>query len=1009
MIKLINCGSFYSALNRVIDFCKEHNNERVEIVVPDKLSLFMERYIFEHMSISASFNIKVSTLNRFAKKSCDVPKEKMISKVGSIILIHKILNEHILEFAVLRNNAYSFTYAEEIFNTIGQLKASKISVDEMIAFDSESEQLKDKIHDLALVYQYYEQEKAGLLDASDLFLMSAFSVAKGKENSNIFMIGFDDFTSIEYTIIERLASIANVNIINYRSKGNNRHIFNHEMYDRLKNIAIVNEYDFKLEDYDDKQISGLKRFLQDNLFGIKNEKFELDNEVIKLFSANKASEEIEFIARDIRAKILYGKHYNNFSVAVFGLDNYIDQIKEIFTKYEINYYIDSSFSLNKSVFYKFLLSIIKFNLEIDNTSHLIDIVNSPFFIMNNEDKHYLTNRIYAYNFKGKNLRSIIVEEGKQNILNELISFIDLFNFDRNTKIEKFISILNQAEEKLHMREIIESLASEKVDLTERILLTKSSETIFDLLDEISKFYPNSNMDIVYDIFSHVSNIVTINNLPLTLDAVKIVEADDSLEVFDHLYIANCTSESAPSLKYDCGIILDSEIETLNFKYKLSPTIAFLNRLKKLRVYNLALTFNKSLTITYTRNESDLVRELKNKIIINIAGKRYNLIPVSMIAQNGYLALSESDYIENFVKYNKNAIKKDDIGLKRREIKNISAKNLIIFDDKNVISASQLENYFKCPFYYFLNNTMKIRPRNRNEIQSLDVGNILHEILYIYYKRNKTVGDIYEFCRDEVYSILERDERLKMNASSPMVKNIIDEAVRVINGLTYIDENSAFMPRYFEYEFFDKTRLDLKNISLIGKVDRIDEYQDTLRIIDYKSGKADASLKELYYGNKLQLFLYALAVEQTLKKEVVGVFYLPLHNIYTREIASNYSLKGFYKNDHDIILAMDTRLQPGVKSDIVNIKMNKSGTARKTIGYKELSQSELSTLKDYSRRVSERAVDEIKSGYISPSPSEISNMCDYCLYAHICMHDASNIQYRAVDKVNLSSFKEVNDG
>ena len=247
-------------------------------------------------------------------------------------------------------------------------------------------------------------------------------------------------------------------------------------------------------------------------------------------------------------------------------------------------------------------------------------------------------------------------------------------------------------------------------------------------------------------------------------------------------------------------------------------------------------------------------------------------------------------------------------------------------------------------------------------------------------------------------------RIKKKAKSPILTTLIDEAYRVINGLNYIDENSLFTPKYFECEFKGESALKFSNINIIGKIDRVDEYKDKLRIIDYKSGKADASLKELFYGNKLQLFLYALAMENYTKKSVVGEFYLPLHNAYSRE-SSTYSLKGFFVNDGEIVSSMDTRLVAGMKSDIVNIRMNKGGIASKTTGYKELSFDEMSRLKNYAKNVSIQAVDEIKSGYIAPSPSDISNPCKYCAYSHICMRSCSGVESRVADKVNLDSFKE----
>ena len=110
-----------------------------------------------------------------------------------------------------------------------------------------------------------------MLDASDLFLMSTMFVAKGKEKSKILFVGFDDFTAIEYAIIEQLASVADVNVINYSSKADNKFLYNEEIIFQLKNIAYINELPFKISDCQIEK-SKLKQFLEDNLFSLNNNK-----------------------------------------------------------------------------------------------------------------------------------------------------------------------------------------------------------------------------------------------------------------------------------------------------------------------------------------------------------------------------------------------------------------------------------------------------------------------------------------------------------------------------------------------------------------------------------------------------------------------------------------------------------------------------------------------------------------------------------------------------------------
>ncbi len=434
---------------------------------------------------------------------------------------------------------------------------------------------------------------------------------------------------------------------------------------------------------------------------------------------------------------------------------------------------------------------------------------------------------------------------------------------------------------------------------------------------------------------------------------------------------------------------------------MSPTIAHINRLSKLRLFNLINSFEKSLTVTYSNNPSELISELINKL---------NIRPISNFEYGNYIALSKWDHIEKLSKIDKNNKKISENTLKNKEISKISQKNLKIFNDMTTISASRLESYFDCPFSSFLNYQLKIKPRLKAEIQSFDIGTILHDILYVYYKKNKSVGDLYTFCRDEVFKHIDRDERLRLNADNAIVENLIDEAVRTVIGIDYLDENSLFEANrdMLEYDF-SKYPLKLNNIDIIGKVDRVDECGDMMRIIDYKSGKANASLKELYYGHKLQLFLYSSAVENITKKKVVGCFYLPLHNEYTRELGNSYALNGFYINENEVIQAFDKRLIPGMKSDIVNVNMLNSGLARTTIGYKEMKSETMSKLMNYAKQISDDAIVDMRSGFISPTPSGISKPCRYCPYMQICMRKTDGIDYRQDVSVLPESFEEGENG
>lgn len=1002
MINVALTKSLASALDYAVDFCREFYADKIDIIVPDKLSLFMEKHIFESLNISASFNISISTLNRFAKRNTPLDKSQLITKTGSIILINKILNENANNFKVIVSGKYSFTYAEEIFKTIYQLKASKILPAEMFSFTSPNKQLENKIRDLAIVYDAYETAKAGLLDSSDQFVLSTFNITEGRRGHKILFVGFDDFTAIEYSMIEQLGMTNEVYITCYKTKSSNTYIFNDEVRTQLKNIAMINQIGYDEVWFENKS-SELNNFLQDNLFGSANNSILIKPEQIKIYSASNFYDEVEEVARSIKTQILNGKNFSDFGVAIFDIENKQNIIEEIFSKYEINYYLDGANFIQKSVFYKFLLSIFKFNFEGNNLDHLIDIINSPFLKIELETKKKIILRLINVNFRGKSIKNINFDEEALQQVGELEDFLSSILFKRDADLRTLKNILNNAFQSVKIEEELQNLSS-NVDLRYKVLLKNSYEAVMNLFDEVEKFYPVIDAENFYEMLSHLSQVVSVNNLPLTLDAVQVVDANNFSEPFSNLYLVNCTSTSAPSLKNDCGIILDKEIEELNFSHKLAPTIAHINKLARLRLFNSALLFKDSLNISYTKTQSELIKELTNKCFVETNGVKIALLPQFKLPFGEYQALSQNDYIQACMQNHST----ENLEQFKDKIKSFNVvKDTELFSLKTV-SATLIEDYFKCPLLAFFKDILKLKPREKNEVLSFDIGNILHEIVYNYYKLNKNVGEVHDFVQKSVQNYLENVERLKLNANSPIIAQLIEEGVRVLKGLDYIDQNSDFVPKYFELEFNKENALDLGNSKLRGKVDRVDicyknKSPQFFRIIDYKTGNANAGLNELYYGKKLQLFLYSLAVEKLLNLHASGSFYLPIHNKYEKKDEFTYSVSGFFENTPEVVHALDKRLNPGDKSDISNLTLSKDLLAKRTSD-RVLTEEEFSMLKNYSKKLASKAVEEMQVKNISPSPVE-DKICKYCPYAQICLRKANCIKTRSNLSVNKDSFRE----
>lgn len=202
------------------------------------------------------------------------------------------------------------------------------------------------------------------------------------------------------------------------------------------------------------------------------------------------------------------------------------------------------------------------------------------------------------------------------------------------------------------------------------------------------------------------------------------------------------------------------------------------------------------------------------------------------------------------------------------------------------SASKLEAYGTCPFYFYVAYVLDLEPRTPPE-EGYDVrmlGSMLHKILEDTYAQAADPGDL-DCClammvavSRQVFSTAPADYGFR---PTPLWAQQQAELLRVLEKtITALAARSqGFTPRYQEQKFgMGNPSLVLPTddgpIRLHGYIDRVDAAPDgRLRVIDYKAGGAAISPRHLAEGRRLQLPLYALAARDALGLgEIAGGFY-----------------------------------------------------------------------------------------------------------------------------------------
>ncbi len=200
-----------------------------------------------------------------------------------------------------------------------------------------------------------------------------------------------------------------------------------------------------------------------------------------------------------------------------------------------------------------------------------------------------------------------------------------------------------------------------------------------------------------------------------------------------------------------------------------------------------------------------------------------------------------------------------------------------FGPARVWSASQLETYRACPFWFFVSRVLGLTPRVEpaEGLDGRQLGNLYHQILEKLFRQAADRRDLPALLAalPEVAGpiLAQAPEKEGFRATAwwhQTREEILTDLARSVEALVQLSDD--YYPEQFEARFDGPQALLITDgedcFRMRGIIDRIDRARDgRLRIIDYKSGGAEGySAAEVRKGRRLQLPLYALAVQEALK-------------------------------------------------------------------------------------------------------------------------------------------------
>lgn len=1030
-------GKSYKMYKKIIEESIENPGTNYILLVPEQYSMALQRKMVKLHPNKGTLNIDVIGFNRLAYRVFDelsVKPAKVLEDFGKTMLIRQVAGAHAAELELYGGCLDKNGFIDEVKSLMSELYQYDIQRDRlrlaMEKLDGGSDELlRKKLSDMQVIFEAFDEKiKDEYIVAEQLTELLAEKLEESAliKNSVIVMDGFTGFTPIQLKVIAGLLrnSRGVYVILDYDKQAYEKQelLQEHELFyltsqtvDALKKLAESCSVKLAPDIFVSLTEEGRWdaahadiRALEKNIFRYPYTKYKEKPENIKLYVCDNPKAEIKNTASVIRQLVTKeGYRYKDIAVISGNLESIELNIRQIFSLYDIPYFIDMNQPVKNNPFVNaigYAIELVKDKMSYNSVFAFLK--SGVFDEISTDEIEQLENYCIARGVRGiswwKREFKSDVETTRAYVMEIIGPFYQVMAGGRK-KVSVYVEAINGLMEALGFKE---RMGDED----------KLYENILKILDKLSLIMADDELDV--DEFSEIFDVglkeLSVGRIPSTLDMLIVGDITRTrLDDVKVLFVMGVNDGIIPKKGSSTQIISDNDKGRLKeLGLTLAPsekTNAFIEQFylyinmtkpsDKLFVSYSELTdagdaMRKSYIIGRILNIFPALTEEKISTRKGIGTRKSELQTlvegIRQLMDGDYSHVEETkslyqvyrDYGEGRLEGISEAINYNNIPKPlRAEVAKLVRLKLVNQ------SVSRLERFANCAYSYFLMYTLGLKERQTNEIDNRDVGNILHEAMEKMYRHvhdnmnndwkalsadesDRLITQFVEQSFDEIYE----DEGKNAYIRSTLAR-IGRRTMRVMNSVT---ERDGLSPEFFEYKFKKPIQLgeDDYVMNLSGIVDRGDlfysqsENKLKLRIIDYKSGSQEFDISRLYEGLQLQLAVYMNVMHELVESR----YDMPDEN--TKLVSEGM----YYYHMQDPMVEADSETQAeklrDKKLDIKGLSNKEDGVLDNVVRYSMLKAKELSL--------------RILSGEISKNPKKTAQPpCDYCKYRMVCRFDAKS--------------------
>ena len=354
-------------------------------LVPDQMTFMSEYKMVNSTNLQGMMSAQVFSFTRLAWRVLQETggmSRTHLTSVGMNMMITKIIEEKKEELKIFQRSASKTGFISSMEEMLVELKRYCISSEDMKKkvkeqLQHENDQsLKDKMHDLEIIYEEFEKALFGkFIDSEDYLTLLAQKISQSNylKKAEVYIDGFYSLTPQELLVVNELMKTCKKVTVavtldqafregpptDFYLFGMSARLY-HQLYKLAVESQVKVEEDYVLKEIERFENNSSLAHLEKNFNVRPAIEFQGDSHVSVMLCANRRAE-IEEVARNIM-QLVRQKHYRWRDIAILVRNGsaYHDLLTTIFQDYRIPVFIDAK----ETMLHHPLIELIRSTMEI---------------------------------------------------------------------------------------------------------------------------------------------------------------------------------------------------------------------------------------------------------------------------------------------------------------------------------------------------------------------------------------------------------------------------------------------------------------------------------------------------------------------------------------------------------------------------------------------------------------------------------------------------------------------